>query len=385
MTLSMTKQSSGWWRGAVALLASLCLHCDGLWVTICTEGVDCEDSASTDGGGKIDQTQNTTSPIGPTRKFEWRAKVQVDAAKLKYVGMKGTTPVFLRNEGASRSSWVAFQLDLLNADQAQRVKSNTNWAGFPAAPDHDFLNTPILVSGGPFYKLSNDSKMIKDLATDQEIYKVTPQNPVPVRLPDSPPFVYFRHPEQSALAVTTKPGAGFQGATLMLWPSGGMIQVQSSTNAPATALVLGDLDATDPASNGTEVIWFVGNEIKEVRHQGGVAGDPSYPDSLLKIGLQEAIDRNEKDGPIQGGFVAKLNDDRFMDFVYTRGSKLFVTSYIGRSESGIGLFADWPKEGLPSLPLERVKSIQAIDLTKEGYPELVVETDQAVHFYLSVP
>ncbi|MBL9042555.1 MAG: hypothetical protein JNM83_13195 [Myxococcales bacterium] len=363
------------WYFALIFAIYLFTGCNNFW-TPCTETPDeafCQESANTDGGGKIDQASD--KPIGPTRKFEEKAFIKVDPNNLKYVGMKGTTPVFLRDLTNGKSSWVAFQLNLLHSDLAERVKTNTDWAGFPAAvPEHDFLNAPVLVSGGTFYYLSTFSK---------RVYSFDPKIEVLVGVERTDSVQYFRHPEQNALAVTTKPPSGFSSAILIRWPSGGAIQPKYS-NAPATALVMGDLDATDTVKNGTELIWSTEKAIMEVRHQGG-PDDPSYPDSLLKIGLQEAIDRNEKDGPIQGGFVAKLNDDRFTDFVYARGSKLFVTSYIGRSESGIGLFADWPKEGLPSLPLERVKSIQAIDLTKEGYPELVVETDQAVHFYLSIP
>ena len=97
------------------------------------------------------------------------------------------------------------------------------------------------------------------------------------------------------------------------------------------------------------------------------------------------MDWNDKQNPILTKFVIDLNNDKLIEFVYVRDKQVYVTSYIGRSPSGIGQFADWPKDKMPSFFGEVVKSIQAVDLTKDAYPELVVETDQAVHFYLSIP
>ncbi|MBL9042552.1 MAG: hypothetical protein JNM83_13180 [Myxococcales bacterium] len=362
------------WYFALILAIYLFSGCN-YFLTPCSEEVVCTTLA--DGGGTEDG-----GIIGPTRKFEWRAKVQVVPNRFKFVGMKGTTAVFLANEDKAVTPnlplrWDAYQLDLHRADLQQRIEPGVISTSYPAAPSHDFLNTPILVSGGYFYGLFSVDKTIKSVALDLEIRKG-------VQLPDSLPYVYFRHPEQNALAVTAKPTwMGAQSGTLIRWPSGGTVLMNSSSPS-ATALVMGDLDATDPIPTGHEVILLKGNQVQEIWHQGSGSSAAS-DDSHLKVGLQDALDRNEKGSLILAGFVSSLNADKFVDFVYARGSKLYVTSYIGRSPSGIGLFQDWPNDKMPSFSIEKVRSIQAIDLTQDTYPELVVETDQAVHFYLSKP
>ena len=285
----------------------------------------CSMQNGTEDGSTVVTPPDPNKPIGPTRKFEEKAFIKVDPNKLKYVGMKGTTPVFLANEDKSVSPnlpfrWVAYQLDLLKEKEDERSTLDMNRIGFPMAPSHDFVNSRILVSGGLFYMLD----------------------------------------------------------------SGARYSLQQYNDEPVTELVMGDLDSVDPAPNGRELILLEGTKVQNILHEGVGSATPSE-DMYLSFGLQQALDRNEKGSLIQGGFVADLNHDRFMDFVYARGSKVYVTSYIGRNASGIGLFSDWPNDKMPSFSLEKVKSIQAIDLTKEGYPDLVVETDQAVHFYLSIP
>lgn len=372
------------WYFALIFAIYLFTGCDHFWVA-CTETPDevfCQESANTDGGGKIDQTTNTTSPIGPTRKFEEKAFIKVDPNKLKYVGMKGTTPVFLANEDKSVSPnlpfrWVAYQLDLLKEKEDERSTLDMNRIGFPMAPSHDFVNSRILVSGGLFYMLDSGTKQISFVEPRSELYALA-------KLPDSPPYVYFRHPQVTGFAVSAKPTLmGVRSATLVHW-AGPRYSLQQYNDEPVTELVMGDLDSVDPAPNGRELILLEGTKVQKILHEGVGSATPSE-DMYLSFGLQQALDRNEKGSLIQGGFVANLNDDRFMDFVYARGSKVYVTSYIGRSASGIGQFVDWPNDKMPSFSIEKVKSIQAVDLTKEGYPDLVVETDQAVHFYLSIP
>ncbi|HND13130.1 MAG TPA: VCBS repeat-containing protein, partial [Pseudomonadota bacterium] len=83
--------------------------------------------------------------------------------------------------------------------------------------------------------------------------------------------------------------------------------------------------------------------------------------------------------------VIDLNADGFTDFVYIRGGQLFVTSYRGRNGSGLSVFESWPSMTLSSVGGESVRSLAAIDLSQDGYPELVVETGKAVHFYLNKP
>ena len=89
--------------------------------------------------------------------------------------------------------------------------------------------------------------------------------------------------------------------------------------------------------------------------------------------------------PIIAAFVAHLNKDSFMDVAYTRNGQLLVTSYKGRAATS-GMFENWPAaQTLSELSGQTVKSLAAVDLTSDGLPELVVETETYVHFYLNRP
>ncbi len=363
------------WYFALILAIYLFSGCN-YFLTPCSEEVVCTTLSNPDDGGIIDMPPDPNKPIGATRKFEWRAKVQVDSATFKYAGMKGTTPIFLRNAGSSMSSWETRQLDLLRENSDQRIRLDMNRTGFPAAPSHDFVSTSILVAGSQFYWLSSTTKVIKDVGSGMEIY-------AGVVLPDSPPYVYFRHPELDSFAVSAKPTGTYKSAALVRWNGTDNGFIQSGV-LPATALVMGDLDAADQLGNGQEVVFVSGSQIQQVRHQKQ-GNSPSLVDQLLQQGLQGAIDRSAPGitAPIQAGFVTDLNNDKFVDFVYVRSGRVYVTSYKERKADEP--FEDWKGEILPDVVGATVRSIQAVELTNDSYPELVVETDQAVHFYLSVP
>jgi hypothetical protein len=50
------------------------------------------------------------------------------------------------------------------------------------------------------------------------------------------------------------------------------------------------------------------------------------------------------------------------------------------------MFENWPAaQTLSELSGQTVKSLAAIDLTSDGLPELVVETETSVHFFLNKP
>jgi hypothetical protein len=128
------------WYFALIFAIYLFTGCDNFWVACTEAGVVCTtlaDAGSTEDGTVV-IPPDPNKPIGPTRKFEEKAFIKVDPNKLKYVGMKGTTPVFLANEDKSVSPnlprWVAYQLDLLKATEEERITLDMNRIGFPAAP-----------------------------------------------------------------------------------------------------------------------------------------------------------------------------------------------------------------------------------------------------------
>ena len=59
-------------------------------------------------------------------------------------------------------------------------------------------------------------------------------------------------------------------------------------------------------------------------------------------------------------------------------------SYLGKIQEQGPMFENWTYR-LISFNGEIVRSVIAANLTMDNYPELIVETDKAVHFYLNIP
>lgn len=151
-------------------------------------------------------------------------------------------------------------------------------------------------------------------------------------------------------------------------------------------MAVGDLDAADVSGTGLEAILLTGKTVLTVLHQYS-AGSIPVDDGPLRDALQGAVERAMpgETSPIPAAFVKNLNGDRFMDVAYIRNGQLLVTSYKGRAATS-GMFENWPAaQTLSELSGQTVKSMAAVDLTIDGLPELVVETESYVHFYLNRP
>jgi hypothetical protein len=88
---------------------------------------------------------------------------------------------------------------------------------------------------------------------------------------------------------------------------------------------------------------------------------------------------------VGAGFITDLDQDGQTDLVLAFGSSLYVTTYIKRDAAKVGKFRDWPTPIVSVDSGDPIRSVMAVGLTQDGYPELVVETDKAVHFYLNNP
>jgi hypothetical protein len=199
------------------------------------------------------------------------------------------------------------------------------------------------------------------------------------------PQPVFRHPELDALVVKTKTTMPVNSAVLIQWGPGAT-RAYEKTGAELTAMAVGDLDAADVSETGLEAILLTGNTVLAVLHQFMPRSIP-VDDPLLRDALQGAVDRGMpgQTSPILAAFVAHLNKDSFMDVAYIRNGQLLVTSYKGRAAKG-GMFENWPAaQTLSELSGQTVKSMASVDLTSDGYPELVVETESYVHFFLNKP
>ncbi len=338
----------------------------------CDGGSDeCGDGSVMKSDGGLDLTMpDPNTLLGPLRKFEWRASIPIDATKLKYVGMKGTMPVFW---GAPQK-WVVYQASPLPSAAIPTGSAD----GLPAAPvGVDFGKTYPVVSGSSFFVLSTVDAKVKTWPGNMEVLK-------DAVLAGPPPV--FRHPELDALVVQTKPSVADKSAVLIHWRPGATVTYEK-TGAGLTAMAVGDLDAADVSETGLEAILLTGNTVLAVLHQFMPRSIP-VDDPLLRDALQGAVDRGMpgQTSPILAAFVAHLNNDSFMDVAYIRNGQLLVTSYKGRAVATDKMFENWPEaQTLSKLSGQTVKSLAAVDLTSDGLPELVVETDKAVHFFLNTP
>ncbi len=357
-----------------ALLLPCLSQCDLLWKPCGADNPSCplQDAATTDYPAPPDLAMpGSNTPLGPLRKFEWRASIPIDATKVKYVGMKGTMPVFWQN--GTPQKWVVYQASPLPSAAIPVGSSD----GLPAAPvGVDFGKTYPVVSGRSFFVLSTVDASIKtwpgNMAVLQDAKLAGPQ---PV----------FRHPELDALAVKTQTTMTANSAVLIHWGQGATLAYEKPDTA-LTAVAVGDLDAADVSGTGLEAILLTGKTGLAVLHQYN-AGSIPVDDPLLRDALQGAVERAMpgETSPIPAAFVRNLNGDGFMDVAYIRNGQLLVTSYKGRAATS-GMFENWPAaQTLSELSGQTVKSLAAIDLTSDGLPELVVETDKEIHFFLNRP
>jgi hypothetical protein len=330
------------------------------------------DSSSMEHAAPPDLTMpDPNTPLGPLRKFEWRASIPLDATKVKYVGMKGTMPVLWQN--GTPQKWVVYQASPLPSSAIPGGSSD----GLPAAPmGVDFGKTYPVVSGRSFFVLSTVDASIKtwpwNMAVLQDAKLAGPQ---PV----------FRHPELDALAVQTTPTSADKSAVLIHWGQGATVTYEKPGTV-LTAMAVADLDSIDGLTTGLEAILLMGKTVLAVLHQYS-AGSIPVDDGPLREALQVAVERAMpgETSPIPAAFVKNLNGDRFMDVAYIRNGQLLVTSYKGRAATS-GMFENWPAaQTLSELSGQTVKSLAAVDLTIDGYPELVVETESYVHFFLNKP
>ncbi|MFO0620449.1 MAG: hypothetical protein U0745_03560 [Polyangia bacterium] len=360
-----------------ALLLPCLSQCDLLWKPCGADNPSCpqqelQDAATTDAYSSSDlKMPDPNTPLGPLRKFEWRASIPLDATKVKYVGMKGTMPVFWLN--GTPQKWVVYQASPLPSSAIPGGSSE----GLPAAPvGVDFGKIYPVVSGSSFFVLSTVDASIKtwpgNMAVLQDAKLAGPQ---PV----------FRHPELDALAVKMQPTMTANSTVLIQWGQGATVTYEK-VGAELTAMAVGDLDAADVSGTGLEAILLTGKTGLAVLHQYN-AGSIPVDDPLLRDALQGAVERAMpgETSPIIAAFVAHLNKDSFMDVAYIRNGQLLVTSYKGRAATS-GMFENWPAaQTLSELSGQTVKSLAAVDLTIDGYPELVVETESYVHFFLNKP
>ncbi len=361
-----------------AVLLTLCAltGCDAFLVSICEfeERPACKAVSSSNS----DMAQKTDDGGGPTiaiqeRKFERRASFTFAGCQ-KFNGIIDKKILTLaKSSCTATSAWEAWAIDLNNV--GKQYFNNAGVLDYPKIPfpGFNFFTDEIYIAGGKFYYLPHSgSRQLFELVGDDrnQIMNIT--------LIATPQPRAFAHPILNILALAIDPIPGFNHPTFVF--SRGFRHIFDSSDLP-TNFVVGDLD--NNTSNGEEVIAFNGKEPTTVGHWD-MSQDSFTADKDLLTSIKMAIDRASPGNPnaIETAFVANVNDDKFPDFIYSRDGQIYVTSYIGKDMNVDSRLKNWTTK-VAVISVEKIKSLVAVELTNDAYPELVVETDKAVHFYVN--
>ena len=327
-------------------------------------------------------TYDTSAPdlripdqIIPTR-FEWRTNFPLTEAGTtrKYVGMHGTTAVFLfaTTTNPTAIQWQPISLALSDTDPSKRTFPGRCDECPKTFPGNKLDEFTIREAGKNFYFLKDKSKEIGYYSGST----LTVLNGIVWRPPTPSPFM---HPLLDSIIIPTSQSIPTTDVHILSNKFTSILRCEVK-GVNISSYTVGDLDAIDNAPNGREFIMFSGNSIHNLVHLDAV----SYNDTDLIGSIQRAIDRTKAgdESPIQAAFVADLNKDGLPELIYVRSNQAFVTTYKGRNSQSGPQFEDWPTTLFKTS--EPVLTMVATDINGDGYPELVVETALAVHFYLNL-
>lgn len=368
------------------LLASLLIGsgCDWLALPICQ--LDPMTTGCPDGGVTRDLSAvNPDSPLGPLRKFEWRAKITNDE-KQKFVGiLRSQYAVMLLSTPMVSFSAVAFDL---NQDlEPNRLKQ-------VACPADICPQVKNIKPASDSVYLTNEAApafwLLRQIPGAYDSYRINRNGDLTGV--DKNAFAWkgisqpFFHPILDACLIPTQ-NVLSKYDILHLTVGAKVYNNEHVQNGTVTAVMIGDIDATDLPKNGVEVVRFGSASVASVYHydpEDGITQEDAY----LQKALKREVDKQNMTGneTIGAAYVNDLNRDKSLDFVFSLGVNAFVSSYKGRdSKTGLPVFEAWPKSVLGVPAIEKIQSIMAIDITNDLYPDLIVVTDKSVHFYLNTP
>lgn len=364
--------------------------CDLFKIPLCDfaefddNGMACPVKIGASDSGTVDLARGTESPLGSLRKFEWRAKI-VNDMKQKFVGILNKEYAIMLST-SPMVSFSAAKFQLNESEEKKRLPQES----CTKCP----LPTNIKASGDSVYLTNEVAPTFWLLRTvmgaDDESHLIKPNGDLTkvdgnlalggLRRP-------FFHPTLDGSLLPTK-SAGSPSSDLLRLNVGTTPFVSARTESGIiTTAMIGDIDATDPVKNGIDVVRFAGNAVASVYHYDPVNRTQTV-DTLLAQKINDELRKRKVDllNPFVHSYVDDLNGDGFLDFVFSLGGDIFVSSYKGKNNAfGLPVFESWPEKILNILPNESIQSIMAIDIANDGYPELIVVTDKFVHFYLNTP
>ena len=367
-------------RAAILLILCALAGCETFLVSVCEfeDRPTCAEESSSN----VDLPQKADD--GPAiaiqeRKFERRASFSFhDCQKFNGIIDKKILTLSRSNCTSTPSSpaWEAWNIDLDNSNL--KYFSRASVENYPMVPSgFDFSKDEIYTTGRKFYYLQYSGY--------QQLFELNGINKnqiVAVKLTNSSKPRAFAHPSLDVFAVL--------GASSVTYLNPIFINSRQSSclfgsSITPTNFVVGDLDGNDLMSNGEEIVSFEGKTPITVRHCD-LDQDPLTADQDLLNSIKLSIDRaspgNVSD--IEAAFIININNDQFPDLIYSRSGQIYVTSYLGHNNSIKSRFKEW-SANIARISNETIKSLVAVELTGDAYPELVVETDKAVRFYVNTP
>lgn len=355
----------------IAALLTLCAlaGCEAFLVSICVfeDRATCSTSSP-----DVGENPDLAGPVFNETHFSLRASCPLGVSR-KYNGIiDGKMLTMGRNiQLTNPIFWENWMLDLNNPELTNRLlKTSPN--GAPNIPvDFDFNKDNIYTSGLEFYFLQYRTNYLykaKNGIFGSAIGRKLLSNFQPK---------IFAHPLFDGFSVAVQPVVPGTNLTLAVRD---MSEFFVSTKAAPTSFTIGNIDSNDLVNNGEEIIIFDGEGPQKIVHLNGAI----LEDDVLLVPLRMSVARTRtgNENLIEAAFVANLNKDDFPDFIYSRSGKIYVTSYLGRDKNIDSRFKDW-SANIAVVVDQNVKSLVAVDLTGDGYPELVVETDKAVLFYVN--
>jgi hypothetical protein len=368
----------------VFALLGLVTGCDRYLINICNfrdEWPGCRDEAID--ASAVDLTREPDLPVLPLRKFEWRAKIGNDLLQ-SFVGIdRRQYAIFLVAGSPVHFEAVKFRFDLpafMPQLEAIACTDCPNLVGIDFASDSIFLTGEAerefwLLRYGitrKSYRFKTDGSSIKmDDEIDQN-WQIRP----------------FFHPVLNASSIAVKPVL-FGGSSLVtrLPKIGGTIKYEINRPTKISAQAIGDLDSIEPRRNGLDIINIGNNSVESVLHYD-TETNMNFSDRLLRDRIADTVAKTKRSDSelLETAYIENLNKDKYVDFIYSWSGRIHVASYTeNRTGTGSSLLEDWGTEVVTVPKGETIRSIMALDLTKDGFPELIVETDKFVHFYLNTP
>lgn len=369
---------------AVFALLGLVTGCDRYLINICNfrdEWPGCREEAVD--ASAVDLSRSDISPIGPLRKFEWRAKIG-DLSMRNFVGIdKRQYAIFLVAGSPVHFEAVKFRFDLpANMMQLDPIAC----MDCPDLVGVNFITDAVFLTG----EAEREFWLLR-YGTTNKSFRLNMDGSLVPRDPDLDPNWRTRpffHPVLNVSAIAVKPSMGGKSSVVARFSEiRSTIKYVMERPTIISAQVIGDLDSIEPKKNGLDIINIAGNSIESVFHYDSEL-QKAASDDVLRGRIADAVARTRRSNSalLEAAYIENLNNDAYVDFIYSWSGRIYVASYTGNwTGTGSSLLEDWGTEVVTVPAGETIRRIMALDLTKDGFPELIVETDQFVHFYLNTP